>query len=344
MKAVVRPSTAADMPSVVDLFDEAGLRPNTEPQDLQWKYWQPREDWPGPRSFVLADDNRLIAHAAVIPAWCTWGGRRIEVIHLIDWAARTGAAGAGVALLKHVGQQAQALLAVGGSAQTQQLLPHIGFRAVGVATGYVRTLHPTRLLRNSGTIAARKLLPRFARSVAWTLGAPSARSALWQVRRLGGDDVNRIAGVLPAAARGIAVLERSAQRFRYMLSCPIVPMALFAVESSGRPRGYFLLASGPGQVRIADCWMDSDEAGDWRAMILCAVEQAKRDPQAAEVVIWASDRLLADSLAACGFHARFEIPIQLRPAQAHSMPPVPLRVQMLDSDAAFLHEGRKYWA
>jgi hypothetical protein len=344
MSHSVRPTTAADAQSIVRLLDEAGLRPNAKPQDLQWKYWQPRPDWPGPRSFVLVQGNDAIAHGAVIPAWCAWGTHRMKVAHMIDWAARPGAAGAGVALLKHIGHQAQALLALGGSALTRQILPRIGFRTVGVATGYTRPLFPMRLLRG-GAIPWRRLVPRFARSVAWTLGAPSARSADWQVRRLAGDDINTIASVLPVPVRGMAVLERSVDLFRYALSCPIVPLALFGVERSGRAHGYFLLASAPGQVRIVDCWMDSDEPADWRAMILCAVEQARRDPQAAEVVILASDLLLEESLVASGFHARYATPIQIRPEDAASMPPMPLRVQMLDSDAAFLHAGRaEYWA
>ena len=344
MKRFVQPTTPEQANSVLGLFEEAGLRPNVMPQDLHWKYWQSRADWPGARSFVLTDGRDPSAHGAVIPAWCAWGARRIRMLYVIDWAARRGAVGAGVALMKHIGQQAQALLAIGGSAETIQILPQIGFRPMGVATGYVRTLFPMRLLRGAG-LPARRLLPRFARSVAWTIAAPSTRSTEWRARRVADDDISSIDSVFPVPARGMSVLERSVDLFRYALSCPVVPMALFAVERSGRVRGYFLLASAPGQVRIADCWMDSDEPADWRAMILCAVEQAKYDRQAAEVVILASDPLLAESLLACGFHARHQTPIQVRPTDALSMPPAPLRVQLLDSDAAFLHEGRNgYWA
>jgi hypothetical protein len=122
-------------------------------------------------------------------------------------------------------------------------------------------------------------------------------------------------------------------------------MQLYAVSKAGRLRGYFLLALAPGQVRIADCWLDSDESEDWRAMILCAVELAQEQPQAAEVVIWASDPLLATALRACGFYARFESPIQVRPSGNDTGPAGPLRVQMLDNDVAFLRcQGRnEYW-
>jgi hypothetical protein len=330
--------------SILGLLAEAGLQPDVRAQDLQWKYWQPRADWPGPRSFVLTDGDAPVAHAAVIPGWCAWGTHRVNTLHLIDWAARPGAIGAGVALMKQIARQAQALLAIGGSAQTQQILPLVGFRACGAVTGYVRTLHPMRLLKDVA-IPRSRLLPRVARAVVWAVGAPSARTAGWRARRLVGEEVDAVSAVLPAPIRGMPVLERSVELFRYVLSCPIVPMGLYAVEGSGSTRGYFLLVSAPGQVRIADCWMDSDEPADWRAMILCAVEQAKHDSQAAEVVAWANDPMLAESLVACGFHPRNETPIQVRSTTAAPMPPVPLRVQMLDSDAAFLHGGVvHHWA
>lgn len=344
MTRLLRPSTAADLPSILALFAASGLRPNIAPRELEWKYWQARADWPAPRSFVLSDGNELLAHAAVIPGWCAWATHRIKILHVIDWAARPGAVGAGVALMKHIGRQAQVLLAIGGSAQTQRILPLIGFHDVGVVTGYVRTMHPTRLLQ-SGRLPPGKLLPRFARSLLWTLGARAAPGSDWQVRRLGAADLAAVAQVLPVPTRGIAVLERSAELFHYALACPIVPMALHVIERAGRVRGYFLLASAPGQVRIVDCWVDSDERTDWRALILCAVAQARRDGQAAEVVIWASDPLLADALGECGFHARQVVAVRLRVAEGAPMPALPLRLQMLDSDAAFLHDGvASYWA
>jgi hypothetical protein len=340
-----RPLTTADVPSLLELFGQAGLSPNAAPAELQWKYWQPRADWPGPRAFVITDARGPVSHGALIPGWCAWGDRRIRLVHVIDWVARAGSHGAGVELMKHVGQLGQALLAVGGSAQTLQILPRVGFRPMGCVTGYVRTLHPLRLLKGGGLSSGWRIVPRIARSFAWALRAPGTHSAGWLARRIGADEVSSIAGVLPVPARGMAVLERSAASLSYVLSCPVVPMALFALEQAGRVRGYFLLACAPGQVRIADCWVDSDEPADWRAMILCAVEQARRDRQAAEVVIWANDALLAQVLPSCGFHARLEVPIQLRPADASCMPPLPLRVQMLDCDAAYLHEGhRTHWA
>jgi hypothetical protein len=122
-------------------------------------------------------------------------------------------------------------------------------------------------------------------------------------------------------------------------------MQLFALERAAQLRGYFLLASAPGQVRIVDCWVNSADPADWRSMLLGAVARAKQDAQAAELVIRASDPLLTAVLPTCGFHPRGETSIRVRAARGAALPAALLRVQMLDNDAAFFHEGRnEFWA
>jgi hypothetical protein len=344
MTRTVRPSTPADAGAIVALLKEAGLHPNIEPQHLQWRYWRPRADWPEPHSFVLADGPDLIAHGGLVPGVWLCGARRIRVIHVIDWAARPGAVGAGGVLMKHIAQQADALLAVGGSAGTLKMLPSLGFRAVGEVRGYACTLHPLRLLRGRAGRARLRGLYRLARGVLRTMAAPRGWGSDFHFRRLGPGQLAGISAALPAARPGLGVAERSVTRFEYVLECPIAPMALYLLERAGRARGYFLLASTPGQVRIADCWMDSEAPEDWRGLIACAVAQAATDPQAAEVVGWGNDVLTVHALENCGFHARFANTVQIRPAAASVLPVEPLRLQMLDSDAAYLNDGRpEFW-
>jgi hypothetical protein len=340
----VRPSTPADEGAIVELLLQAGLHPNMEPGHMYWKYWQERADWPGSRSFVLARGNELLAHAAVIPGSFAWGGRRVRVIHMIDWAARASAPAAGVSLMKYVGRLTDTLLAVGGSPQTLRILPHIGFRPYGMVTGYVRPLHPLCLFAGGAPLSWRVPL-RFARSAFWALTASSKEVAGWSSRRLGPTEIHAVASVMPSRAGDAASLERSESLFTYMLDCPIAPMALYAIEQEGRVRGYFLLASAPGQVRIADCWLDSDDPVAWRALLLCAVRQARRYSDAAELVVWASDPMLARCLEDCGFHARGSRPVQVLPSKGFMLPDATLRVQMLDSDAAFHHPGYpSFWS
>ena len=339
-----RPATPADAPAVRELLSEAGLHPNSEPAALEWKYWHERTDWPGPRSFVMARGDEILAHAAIIPGACLSGAQRVRTIHVIDWAARQSATGAGVSLMKYLGQTTDALLAVGGSSQTLQLLPHLGFRSWGNATGYVRPLHPLRILTPS-THPLRTLLPRVVRGALWALQSPTLDVSGWTVRRVASDGISQVPLALPAATNGLAVLERREGLFEYFLTCPIASMELHVLEKEGRVRGYFLLAFALRQARLADCWMDSAEPGDWHALIQCAVRRAKQHPLAAELVAWGSDAALSGYLRECGFHERGALPVQVCAPRHPTLAATPLRVQMLDNDAAYRHRGRnEFWA
>ena len=306
-------------------------------RNLHWRYWQPRDDYAEPRSLVLVYGDELVAHAGIIPGACSWGTARLTTKYVVDWAARSGEFGAGVILIKQVAKTAQVLLAIGGrETTTRRLLPHMGFRPIGVMTGYARPLFPSRLLRGEMTW---KLLPRLARA-AVRYRAPEVPGDGWCAVRLTGEEVSRIEPVLPKPAQGVGVTERSLALFRYVLSCPIAAMQLYAVTRAGVVRGYFLIASVASQIRIADCWMDSSDLADWCALLRCAVDQARHDPQAAEIVAWANDVLLEQALRRCGFYARFRMPMQLRASQPITVAEGTLRVQMLESDAPYLHAGK----
>ncbi|MGB6451039.1 MAG: hypothetical protein WBE92_09835, partial [Steroidobacteraceae bacterium] len=296
------------------------------------------------RSFVLTDGRSLLAHGAAVPATLRWGVTEARVIHMIDWAARRDAVGAGVVLMKHVGQMSDFLLGIGGSHHTLEIMPLIGYRHCGSVTGYVRTLSPLGILQRP--CGSRwKLAPRVARSVAWTLSAPRADMAGWQARRIGVNEVERIADALPESSPGIALFGRGPAHFRHALACPIVPVELYALEKTGRAGGYFLLSYAPGQVRLADLWMISNDPTDWRALVHSAVKEAGRKAGAAELAVWSSDAGLSQVLEECGFHERLSLPIYLRSSGDIAIPQERVRVQMLDNDAFYLYFGRnELWA
>ncbi len=326
------------------LMKEAGLQPHVDPEHLYWKYWRERADWSGSRSFVVTDGRSLLAHGAVVPGTLRWGVTRARVIHMIDWAARRDAVGAGVLLMKHVGQMSDLLLGIGGSRHTLKIMPLIGYRHCGSVTGYVRTLSPLGILqRPCGSRL--KLVPRVARSVVWSLSAPRADMAGWQARRIGESEVERIADALPESSPGIALFGRGPAHFQHVLACPIVPVELYALEKTGRVGGYFLLSYAPGQVRLADLWMNSVDPTDWRALAHSAVEQARGRAGAAELAVWSSDPGLSRALEECGFHERLSLPIYLRSSGDLAIPHETVRVQMLDNDAFYLYFGRnELWA
>ncbi len=339
MTRSIRPSVPDDAPAIVSLFDELGLHPNARARDLQWKYWAPRADFPGPRSYVLTSDGIVVAHAALVPGVILSEGRRSTSAHVIDWVARRGHGGAGVALMKYIGQQVDCLLAFGGSDDTLRILPHIGFRGVGSVTGFARPLFPLRALNPDVRISWR-LMSRLARNLVWKYTLPQAPYGERTVRPVTDhDEIARLASCMPRAIKDVAVFERRAEQLRYVLECTIVKMSLYSVDRAGCAPGYFMLAYAAGQVRIVDIWTNSLEPLDWQAMVNSAVAQANQHPEASEIVMWASHLRQANAAISCGFRARFELPIQIRIAAGASLNASGLNVQLLDNDAAYLHEG-----
>lgn len=340
----VRPSVPEDAPAIIALMQEAGLHPHTELAHLHWKYWRERSDWSGSRSFVLTNGRDLLAHGAVVPGTVQWGSHQARMIHMIDWAARRDAIGAGVLLMKHVGRMTDFLLGVGGSKDTLSIMPRIGYRQWGAVRGYVRTLDPRGILQRP-TRSRWKRAPRMVRSALWCITAPRRDLGGWVARRIGIEQIDQIAPVLPVQRPGLSVFGRSAALMRHVLACPIVSVELYALERDGRIGGYFLLSYAPGQARLADCWMKSEDPADWRALAHAAVHEAKRHGGMAELTAWASRPEFARVLQACGFHGRLKMPIYVRASGDEAVPQECPRVQMLESDEFYLYIGRnQLWA
>ena len=340
----VRPSTPEDGPAIVALMRSAGLEPHTDPEQLRWKYWQERADWSGSRSFVLTDGRDLLAHVAVVPGAFRCGETHARVVHMVDWAARREVAGAGIRLARHVSRMCDFVLAIGGSRDTLKILPLMGYVDCGTVSGYARTLSPLGIL--SRPIPSRwKLVPRMARSLVWSLAAPRSDTAGWRARAVGSGEIERICTLSPKPRSGMTVFERSPALLRHALSCPIVPVELHALERGGRTGGYFVLSYAPGQARIADIWIDSQEPSDWRAGVHAAVDRARTRAGLAELIVWSSDPTLARILLECGFHERLRLPILLQAAENAAIPHDIMRIQMLDSDAFYLYSGgNELWA
>jgi hypothetical protein len=343
-----RSSTAADEAEIAALLrGSLGLAPGhpmAEPSHLYWKYWEPRADWAGSRSYVYLRNGQIVAHGAVVPNVCLWRAHRMKALHVIDWAAKPDSGGSGVALMKQIAKLTDAIFSVGGSELTQQIQPVIGFKECGTIVQYARPLRP--LLRLAyPEYRSWRLAPQIMRAAFWALTAPSRLDFEWSAQRIRAEQLAEASIIWPSSKFGTTVFERSNASMSYWLRCPATPMELYSVRSNGRQRGYFLLALAPAQARIVDCWIDSDELAEWSAMVQLAVGRAKVHEQVAEVVSMCSDPMLSAALTECGFQMRHVAPILMRAASGVTRPDVKIRFLMSDADEAFLHDGRKnLWA
>ena len=347
MKSEFRDTSPQDTPEVAAFLQrifeiDPGL-PLIAPRHLHWKNWEERSDWPGSRGYVMIREGAIMAHGTVVPLSFVSGEQHLNMVHLIDWAADPNSIGSGVTLLKHVARKVDAVVALGGSEMTQKVMPALGFKTYGDVTNFVRPLRPLRRL--AGQKPGVRLGAQFARSLLWSLQAPSVDTRGWTANRMTPEQLVSQAPRWPCGGGGSAIFERTADMIVYLLKCPATPMELYGVAKDGLGCGYFMLAHAPGQTRIADFYVDSEDRASWRALIQLAVSQAGRNPDAAEVVSLGSDPVTCQALLDCGFHSRGSAALRILPGKGVEMGAGPIRFQMIDNDFAYLHQNKKdYWA
>jgi hypothetical protein len=342
MNWTFRSTSPADL-SVVSAFLQNVFRmpaehPVVEPRMARWKYWDDWSDWPESRGYVIEQDGEILAHGAVVPLTCRWENGAIKVVRVIDWGAKAKPVGGGVSLMKRIGRNVDAIMAVGGTEMTARLFPALGAKQFGMAHRYARPLRPFRRLAGENKTDWR-VGARFARGLFWWLKAPSSVPAAWTACRVTPDQLASACFPLPTPRPGMAVFERSIGSLDYYLRCPSVSFELYKVEKDNTTRGYFLLSVLQRQVRLVESWVDSEDPGAWRALHRLAVRQARQHPDAVEFVTLCSDSVTRQSLLECGFQYRGSLPIYLLDCSKQGLPGGELRVQMLEGDAAYLHDG-----
>jgi hypothetical protein len=330
MKSHFRSTVPGDAGSISRLLQRVFGMPPSHPglsfEQMYWKYWREGPDWPGSRGFVMERDGAVIAHGAVIPLMCEWADRRLRLAYLVDWAAQRDCTGAGIALLKRVGQMVEGIFTVGGSESTQKILPALGFQMVGTA---IRFILPLRVLaRLPDSFRSPRSAARLARNLVLSVrrGRPGITPQGWDARRVPLVELGAVRFPTPHASGATAVFVRSATAIGDLLECPSAPAEFYIVEHEGLARGYFVLTLAGRQGRIAEAWVDG-----------LAIREARAHRHIAELVGIASTSVEAQAFRDTGFPTcgRFPIRLWMRDGRI----PEAIRYQMADSDAAYLNDG-----
>jgi hypothetical protein len=273
---------------------------------LEWKFFTPRPDWEGPRSFVVRDAGHIVAHACI---WPTAFGS-----HIIDWLSDGSTPGAGVLVYRHLMQLSGTAIVMGGSAQARKLLPKLGFKAYGTLEIYARVIRPWK-----------QFVTR-PRGALWREAARLGRNTFWSLARLPKPD--RGWSAEPAVATG---------RIAYMLACPAGDCRFYRISHNGTPCGYFSLNQVNGQCRIIDIDVDSDDRADLRAAYRLAASAAANLPETCEITAVSSLPWVAEILRQDGFRLSGDKPVVLYDPQSRLAGAPPPNLQMVDSDAFFLY-------
>jgi hypothetical protein len=270
------------------VFHMAITAPAFEPSLIHWKYYQPRPDWQGSRSYVLERNGEIVSHGCVWPMPFNTTSGIVSACQIIDWAAAPAAPGAGMLLRREIEKMVAVSVAIGGSPDSRKVIPGSGYATVGSFRKFVRIVRPFRQFR-------RRPEPRLGRNL-----AKLARNALWSMAPI----PNSVGQSLGLPASSFTATARSAELYRYLLDCPTGSLSAFVLKKAGSEADCFLLNQVDGQTRIADL-----QATDWLEGVIAATRAAAAIPETCEIVANTSLDALAEALHQAGYRLRGEQPI-----------------------------------
>ena len=336
----LRRSSPSDYDAIVELccaaMDVTPAAPFLRRAHMAWKCWDEHPWWEGSRGYLLERDGRTAAHAVAWPVYLRRDGETLPALSLIDWAASEHFPGSGLILVKRLLKEVPRVFNVGGSDDTNVVLPRFGFEKTNEHHLLAKPLRPWRQMVTNPR-RDWKLPLRFVRSSLWSRSGLSSPPAGWTAEPVA-DPAAAPAAWWAARAAPRTQMLRDAAWYRYVLASPAVPFELYDLRRGGETRGFFCLSRCPGQARLADYRLLGEEtAEDWDALAALALEKARREPASAELTAWTSHDPLVAALERHGFRLLRSDAVRCSPAELEVAAGHPYLFTGLDSDFAFLH-------
>jgi len=331
-----QPSTPSDIEAIASaLVSGFHASPDAQFVDrdlLRWKYFETGPDWTGSRSYTLTRDGIIKAHCGVWPMNFQFGDHRISCNSFIDWVSDSDTPGAGVLLKKKLMKMTDTGVVVGGSKDTREVVPRIGFKHVGELTTFARVVRPLKLMRRRPSESPLKTAARLARNTLIGTSALSRTPPGWRSQQTHSFES------LPAFSdqnEGL-VPSRTVEYLNYWLRLPIIEIVAFEILKDDELRGYFLLSSAMNQMRIADIRISSDNLADWTAAYGLATKAAASNPGTCEVMSIASTPFAKAALQANGYRQRGIDPFFLYDPGDKLIEAPPIFLNLIDGDGAYL--------
>jgi hypothetical protein len=333
-----RTSTPEELPRLMEFLrsthgvddNHVGFRAD----HLMWKYFEPREDWEGSRSYILEDKDRIVAHLAILPAKMQLGSRMATCMHFIDWVAAPGQFVPGSILLRKTAQLFDVTFCIGGSADNRRLLPKFGFQPLMPAAVYARPIRPFRQMLSHPRKDWRLPL-RLGRNLAYSqipLNSPGS----WKAVPASPRDVPGEVWTPPAEDCPVHV--RAPAMYEYFLRSKEPPFGFYLLEDAGRPAGGLCIAFPPGQARIADIWLLHPSPDALAQALLAAQMACMAKPGIHEAAFRASTPLMKDAALRSGLRFMVERPVMTFPAQQVAAGCI--EGPLILDDAAYMHGSR----
>lgn len=331
MSTTFRPTTPDDRPALSKLLaDVFGSPPESSllhPALMAWKYWDPRPDYPEPRSYVLESDGEFIGHVGLWPL--DYAG--VRGVHMIDWAASRNSPGAGISMVQRVARMFEFIVAIGGSETTRKVLPAFGFKEVAQSWEAARPLRPLpQILSHQNRNW--KLAARLARNSWWALSPAVHPPAAWGIQEISPS----AAGSLPTRYS----FARTPAFFEYLGRCPGAGYRFYSLTRAGEPAGLVLMSSVRGQARVAGVWLSEASDESFGAAYTLSQRVARDISGAYEFVAKGVEGAAGRAAAAAGLRVVSRGPVFVLDKKSRFTPPADFQFQLIDDDGSFLDIGR----
>lgn len=343
MKSAFRPTSVDDLiplsQFLARVFGIPETAPSLLPAVMSWKYWDPRPDFDGARSYVLERDGVIVAHTGLWPMTFGAGENAVRGVHMIDWASAKESAGAGLALVQKLAGLFDFIVGIGGSEMTRKVLPAFGFVEYAQVWRGARPIRPvaqmlTHQYRNW------KLAPRLVRNTFKSMQG-DAPQKIWTMKEIKPQD---IAPDIPAGPDSARFAPRTPGFFEYFLRCPAGPVHLYGIFEDAQMQGHFALCVLRGQARIAGVWLREPSQQSYAAVYSLAIRAARGLPGANEVTAVGTKGMSGEGAERAGFDVTEGPWVYLLDKKKKLSLPADFQFQPSDDDEAFLDYGAaNYW-
>jgi hypothetical protein len=343
MKFSFRPTTIQDLnelrPFLQRTLNAEHNAPFLNPSVMAWKYWDHRDDWEGPRAYVLEHDGVIVAHAGIYPV--SFSAGHIRGIQMIDWAAAKEYPGSGIALVRKLTGMFDFIYSIGGRDITRKLLLAFGFAEYAKQWNGARLLRPFQQIMHH---QQRNWTPRrLVRNLlwAWPKSSDTGLHTAWKSEEIGPGEVERF---YSRSVCDVAFSPRPPAFFEYLLRCPAMQVHLYGIQDERGPNGHFAIGVVHGQARIAGIWMRGPDREAWHAAYFLAQQAAMRLEGVCEIVAAGTIGSSEHAAVRSGLRIMRYTPVFLLNSKREFTLPASFQFQLSDDDAFFLDTGKaSYW-
>lgn len=342
MKPTFRATDPADLPKLQEFLRHAFPSDRHSPlwrdDVMRWKFWEPRPDWEGSRSFIVERDNHILAHGAAWPMRLTSASGSTPGFFFYDWAADPGSPGMGAAVLEEMCAAFGLAWLCGGTEEAGKMWSATGFHAVQSVSIHALPLRPFRMevvRRQFGWKSARRLIQNQVRA---SLAPRPDRG--WEAVAVEPSSVPALHG------RPTVGFPSSLEFAGYYSRCPHADVTWHEVRRHGKACGFFTLVVIRGSARLAEAVLDrrnldGGDAAGWKNVLALAAEVAS-SRGCHEIIAWASLPELRSGLSVAGFQLCGQQDLMVcgtEPAASEAE----IDMQLVHGDMAFYDSGSPWY-